>query len=265
MRQAPQLLHPGSAESTLGSREKKAIAMKHTPSLWKSALALVALATEAASAILTPTAFGASSITFDFDSGSPVPSLGSPTPFSYSSGGITASFSSPSPLGSFSVQDGSTLPVVAQLSLFSGQFLSPDSTSRATLDIHFDQQLTSVSLTFSTAQSTAVETPNPLTATAYLGSTAGPIVGSPVTRSGSFLFGSEPMPTGSLSVTSDAAHPFDTLRISLGAGGASGILLDNLVVTPVPEPAQSAAVTLGVVGLGALVLRRRATRRGNVP
>ena len=167
---------------------------------------------------------------FDFDSGTPAPTLGKTTQFSYDSGGITAIFSSPTNVA-FSVQDANGVPGASTLSLFSGQFLCPNSIDRAPLDIKLSQVATNISLVFATAQSTAVEVPNPITVTAYLDSTSNPI-GSPLTVSGVWRVGTvtEAYPSAALTFASDAQHPFNLIEIVMEPGGAGGIMLDNIAV-----------------------------------
>jgi hypothetical protein len=181
----------------------------------------------------------AQSVTFDFDSGTPAPTLGKTTPFSYDSNGVTATFNSTTANG-FSVQDPNGVPGTATLSLFSGQFLCPNSIDRAPLSIMLSHGATNISLVFATAQSTAVEIPNPITVTAYRDSTSNP-VGLPLTVSGVWRVGSvtEAFPSAALTFSSDAQHPFNLIQIVMEPGGAGGVMVDNISVqtaaTP-PEP-----------------------------
>jgi hypothetical protein len=172
----------------------------------------------------------AQTVTFDFDSGTPAPTLGQAIPFSYDSGGVTASFDSPTN-NAFSVQDPNGVPGTATLSLFSGQFLCPNSIDRAPLSIMLSHGATNISLVFATAQSTAVEIPNPITVTAYLDSTSNP-VGAPLTVSGVWRVGSvtEAYPSAALTFASDAQHPFNLIEIVMEPGGAGGIMLDNIAL-----------------------------------
>jgi hypothetical protein len=172
----------------------------------------------------------AQTVTFDFDSGSPAPTLGTTIPFNYDSGGVTASFDSPTN-NAFSVQDPNGVPGTETLSLFSGQFLCPNSIDRAPLSIKLSHGATNISLVFATAQSTAVEIPNPITVTAYLDSASNP-VGSPVTVSGVWRVGSvtEAYPSAALTFSSDAQHPFNLIEVVMEPGGAGGIMLDNIAV-----------------------------------
>ena len=188
----------------------------------------------------------AQTVTFDFDSGTPAPTPGKTTPFSYDSGGVTAVFSSTTANG-FSVQDANSVPGTGTLSLFSGLFLNPNSIERAPLDIKFSQGATSITLVFATAQSTAVEIPNPITLSAYVDSTANP-VGSPLTVPGVWRVGSvtEAFPSAALTFTSDAQHPFNLVEIVLASGGAGGVMLDNIGLTTTPGPVlQSSGTTRG--------------------
>jgi hypothetical protein len=202
--------------------------MKKCMPAWKSSPLPTAICLS-----LMSSGLAADVVTFNFDTGTPAPGLGQPTTFDYGAGGMNAHFSSATPAQTFSVEDASTVSIVGSLSLFSGKFLYPDSTARATLDILFSQPLTSINFSFATTQSTAVETPNPITLRAYMNSTANPVVGTPLTVSGSF--GSEPMPSGTLSFTAGGLS-FNLVEITLKPGGAGGFLLDNLSANAIPEP-----------------------------
>lgn len=110
---------------------------------------------------------------FDFDIGSPPPSLYQGTPFNYTSDGVTARFSSPSDFpGSptFSVQD--SIPVGYNMSMFSGQWLYDNQPIRDYLDIKFDAHLYSINLTFAIVElhgGPGVE-PSYINLTAYMNS-----------------------------------------------------------------------------------------------
>ena len=190
----------------------------------------------------------AQTVTFDFDSGTPAPGPSTMTPFSYDSGGVTAIFGSTA-INGFSVQDVNGVPGAGTLSLFSGQFLYPNSTDRVPLDIKFSQAATNISLVFATAQSTAVEIPNPITVSAYLDSTANP-VGSPLTVSGVWRDGTvtEAFPSAALTFASDPQHPFNLIKIVLAAGGAGGVMVDNITLEPADVPAEPTLQSCGACG-----------------
>jgi len=190
----------------------------------------------------------AQTATFDFDSGTPAPTPGKTTPFNYDSGGVTATFSSTTANG-FSVQDVNSVPGAGTLSLFSGQFLNPNSTQRSTLRIKFSQAATNLSLVFATAQSTAVEIPNPITLSAYLDSTTNR-VGSPLTVSGVWRVGSvtEAYPSAALTFSSDPQHPFNLIEIVMAPGGAGGVMVDNVSIQTAAIPAEPTLQSSGTVG-----------------
>jgi hypothetical protein len=209
---------------------------------WCCTLLLAALGLYASSSAHAQT------VTFDFDTGAPAPTPGKTTPFSYDSGGVTAIFSSATANG-FSVQNVNSVPGADTLSLFSGLFLNPNSTERATLRIKFSQAATNISLVFATAQSTAVEIPNPVTLSAYLDSTTNR-VGSPLTVPGVWRVGSvtEAYPSAALTFTSDAQHPFNLIEILLAPGGAGGVMVDNISIQPAPVPAEPTLQSSAALG-----------------
>ena len=167
----------------------------------------------------------ADTATFDFDTGTPATFAGEGIPLDQTSGGVTAHFSSPQ--GSvFSIQnDGSTQ---FHLSQFSGNYLYPNNLNRNYLDISFGQQLTSITLTFATADFQQVEVPTTITLTAYVNSTANPAVGSISTHG---YYAGDTMPMGSLLFNSPG--PFNLVEIVLPyqPQGATDFLVDNIIVT----------------------------------
>jgi len=175
--------------------------------------------------IMTP-----STITFDFDTGSPTPSVGQNTPFDQTSGGVTANFSSPSDPATFSVQNHDT--TFLTLSQFSGNYLYPNSQFRKSLTIKFRQLLTSVTLTFATIEYHGVgevEEPSTIKLSAYVNSTGTTPVGTASAR-GSLL--SNSFPQGMVTFNS-GGQPFNLLVIELlpQARGGTAFLVDSITVT----------------------------------
>lgn len=224
------------------------------------------------------TAQAASDITFDFDTGTP--DLGEwhhSTPFNQTSGGVTASFSSSPDPTNFRIFVAALDSYPPQ---FSGNYLTATLEAdyskpfigfyvRNTLSIEFSQQLTSISLTFATADDSRYqEVPSNITLTAYLNSNATPPVGS-VTTNGTFVDGGGPART--LSFTSNG-QPFDLVKIVVpyqptrGPNQLSGVTVfsvDNITVTTadvVPELSNIALFGLGALSL-ALALLIRSRRR----
>lgn len=174
----------------------------------------------------------ATTATFDFDSGMPSLSPGQSTPLDQTSGGVTAHFSSPTAgAGGFSVQSDATTQY--HLSQFSSNYLWPNSVYNPALDIQFDQQLTSITFTFATADFQQVEVPTTIKVTAYENSTATP-VGS-TTAHGTYA--GDTMPMGTLSFDS-GGQPFNLVEITIPPApqAASGFLIDNITVTTTTQP-----------------------------
>lgn len=199
----------------------------------------------------------AATITFDFDSGTPALSAGQNLPLDQTAGGLTAHFSFPSGFGfgGFSVQNAGT--TFFALSLFSGNYLYPNSLDPGPLDILFSQPISSISFPFATADFNQNEVPTTIKLTAYENSTANPAVGS-ATAHGSY--GSDTMPMGTLTFNS-SGQSFNLVEISVPFQplGTSDFLVDNIAVTPaganlVPEPV---SFTLVGGGLLSLLARRR--------
>jgi hypothetical protein len=128
-----------------------------------------------AAGISTAYVAAAQTVTFDFDTATPILSNGQNTPFDQTSGGISAHFSSPSG-AAFSVQsDGST---GWRMSRFSGKYISDNNLNKNLLDIKFGQPISRITLTFATADFHQVEVPTTIQLTAYVDSTGGAAVGS---------------------------------------------------------------------------------------
>jgi uncharacterized protein (TIGR03437 family) len=174
---------------------------------------------------LPPPAVSQSTVTFDFDSGSPVVSPGQSIPIDQSWGGLTAHFSSPSG-AAFSVQNAARTGF--SLSKFSGNYLYDNDLRRNVLTITFSQPLASISLAFATADF-GVEVPTTLQLTAYMDSSGTPAVGS-ATAHGSYA--GDTMPMGTLSFDS-GGRPFNIVEIVPlpQSQGASVFLADNIKAT----------------------------------
>ncbi len=205
---------------------------------------------------------GQGQVLFDFDTGTPTLTTGQALPPSQTAGGITASFSATSPsVGGliFSVQKvgSQKLPGFSSLYLYDNR----PSTDVVVLHVGFSQRLTGISLNFATTDNTAGgEGTATIQLTAYLDST-GTQVGNPATAQGTFTDGAAGAP-GTL--TFNSAQPFNLVEITVPSGQASmGFFVDNILVTPVPEPATYALVV--GLGLGAAVpFLRRKQRHANV-
>ncbi|MFN7994089.1 MAG: TIGR03118 family protein [Bryobacteraceae bacterium] len=160
---------------------------------------------------------------FDFDNGSPTLFPGENIPFDQTSGGMTASFSSPN--GSvFSVQsDATTFWVMKQ---FSGNYLYDNNLNVNPLDIKFSQQLTSITLTFATADFNQNETPTTMQLTAYLDSTSSTPVG---TASAHGTYAGSTMPMGTLTFNS-GGKPFNLVEITIPPAplASSDFFVDNI-------------------------------------
>ncbi len=211
--------------------------------------------------ILTAVAFGlafdaAAAVMFDFDTGTPS-HAGNTLPINWTTDGLTASFTVGS--GGFSIQTSGSMGPGFTLSLFFKKFLSSDANGPVDiLDIKFSQPVSSLSFDFATDNHAPNETPSDVQLTAYYN--AG-LVGFTTTR-GAFSDPDLPppntLPMGTLSNYSPGT-PFDEIKLQIKFGGtAPGFLIDNLSVTPVPEPATAAIAGLLLLGLAPWLRRRQA-------
>jgi hypothetical protein len=177
--------------------------------------------------------------TFDFDTGSPALNPYTSTPFDQTFSGVTAHFSSPTDLPSkpaFSIQSRASLASTAFIinsTLFSGNFLYPNTVNLDKLDIKFSRAITSITLEFKTAE---YNDPGPggtgstIRLTAYL-NTASNIVGSPTTKNG-IETAMDIYPEGTLTFNS-GSNPFNFVEIDLPnpSQGATGFIIDNIQIT----------------------------------
>jgi len=207
----------------------------------------------------TTSAYAATPITvaFDFDTGSPPPSLYQNTPFDYlTSSGVAAHFSSTSDLvtPAFSVQ--SSIPTGYNLSMFSGQWLYDNQLTRDYLDIKFNAHLYSINLTFATIEQHGGPGIEPcyINLTAYMDSAGTTPVGWTWTRG---VTASEQNTQGTLSFNS-GGQPFNLVRIGIPVQPApkpvTDFFVDNIVITATlldttpPVTAISLSGTLGNQG-----------------
>ncbi len=165
--------------------------------------------------------------------------MGQPTPFDQTANGVTAHFGSPTDFlpsrPSFSIQ---TLQSLASISVvinstkFSGNFLWPNTVFKDKLDINFSRSIVSISLNFKTAETHDPGpggTGSPVRITAYMGSTSNPAVGS--NQANGIETPADAYPEGTLTLIS--TQPFNLVEIDLPAiaNGASGFIVDNIVIT----------------------------------
>lgn len=184
--------------------------------------------------VLPRPAASQATVTFNFDTGTPVLTLGQSTPFDQTSGGLTAPFSSPSG-AAYSVQSEATTHW--RLPRFSSNYLNDNDLTRSVLSIKFTQALNSITLTFATPDF-EIEVPSTIQLTAYLDSNATPVVGS-ASEHGTYVAG-DTMPMGTLSFNS-GGQPFNLAEIVVPpqTGGATAFLVDNITVATATLPART--------------------------
>jgi len=168
------------------------------------------------------------SITFDFDTATPIITTRLPTPFNQTKDLVTAHFSSPTPAG-FSVQNYQT--TFYKLSQFQGNFLQDNNPSRDTFEIKFSQSITKIGFVFATVESEGLpgDQPSLIYLNAYLGTTS---VGETSTR-GTWPTGGDYYPQGTLTYDS-GSQPFDTVKINIpfqGQKKAVDFMVDTIIVT----------------------------------
>ena len=169
-------------------------------------------------------------VTFDFDTGSPLLTATQGTPFNQTLNGLTASFSSPSDSNAFSVKD---LGIESlRLSKFSGKYLYDNKPSRDILDIKFSENVIDARLTFATIEnkSGVITVPSNILITGYRNTN---LVGSNQTVG---TFSSDSYPQGTLYFY--AGLPFNWIRISIPSqtSETTDFLVDNIIVSVVSKP-----------------------------
>lgn len=172
-------------------------------------------------------------VTFDFDSGSPILSTGKSTPFEDTSDDVTAQFSSSADPAGFSIQSYDT--TFYKLAQFSGKYLLDSKPSRDNLTIRFNQPLSSINFTFATLEYSGAPgvPPTNISLTAYIDSTVSTPIGTVFKRgvwpSGDFA------PQGTLSFDAGSSS-FNLVVINIpyqGPMAAIDFFIDNITVTAV--------------------------------
>ncbi len=171
-----------------------------------------------------------STTVFDFDSGSPTPTLRQSTPFNITSGDVTARFTSPQDPSAFSVQSQAT--TLFTLSSFSGNYLVDNGPQRNTLYIFLNKPIVNITLTFATIDyhdPGTGGTPSTISLTAYAGTPSGTPVGNSTAHG---VFTNSSYPQGTLSLTS-FSNPFNVVAIVIPyqPQGAVDFLVDNIYLT----------------------------------
>ena len=176
------------------------------------------------------------SVTFDFDSGTPLLVVGNAAPLDQVVGDVTAHISSP--VGGFSVQNGTTAHY--SVSTFTNNYMYPIAANGAfsTLDISFSELVTNVTFDFATIQNPAViDLETPVQLQAYRNSTATTNLVGSTNVAGVYggPDGTDTLAVGKLSYSSKV--PFNLVHISVpiispppATGQAYQFLLDNLSV-----------------------------------
>lgn len=186
---------------------------------------LAPTATQTTSAT-TGTSGPSATVTFDFDTASPILPAGRGLPLDQTKNGITAQISSPSG-SSFSVQNYDT--TFYKLAQFQGNYLLDNGPGRDIMLIKFSQPLIGTSFTFATIEyhGAANDEPTNVTLTAYMDST---LVGSGIAR-GTWPNG-DSYPQGTLTYNS-GNQPFNNIKIEIpfqGAGRAQDYIIDTIIV-----------------------------------
>jgi hypothetical protein len=190
----------------------------------------------------------AASVLFDFDGGP----LHAGTPLTQVAGGVTAQFTATG--SGYSIQEANVLGFTP--AGFSGYVLYPNSVFASDLTITFDQGLTDISLLYA-PEEYATDSSATLRMTAYLGAT---LVGTNTATA-------DPpgtWPTATLAFSS--AQPFDRVVVHYDAppptGGDYGpiFMVDDVAVSPIPEPASLVGTGLGLALLGWIRARRMPRR-----
>jgi hypothetical protein len=182
----------------------------------------------------------AQSVTFDFDTGTPVLSLYQGLPVDQTAGGVTAHFRAAT--GSFSVQTTSSLGGL-KLSMFSAQFLAPHNNTGSILEIQFSEWVTNITAPFATIQVQPIEAETPIRLTAYQNSASTAPVGvTDATGVYGGPTGTDSWPMGTL--TFHSSTPFNLVRIRVPViapppptGQAYDFCLDTVTVQRAGGPA----------------------------
>lgn len=165
-------------------------------------------------------------VAFNFDTGTPVLQPGMSIPANQTVNGVNAYFTSPNSglSGGFSIQ--SQNQTFYNLSLFSGNYLYPNSVYNPNLAIAFSQPVSKITFTYATADFHQTEIPTTVKVTAYLGST---VVGT-ASSHGNCIQG-DTMPQGTLTFDG-AGQTFDHVLIEIPWAplAASDMFIDNVVV-----------------------------------
>lgn len=179
-------------------------------------------------------------VTFDFDTGSPVLTVGRNIPMTQTVGSMTALFMPLS--GSFSVQTDVSAGI--HLSQFSGKYLYPNAVFGAALRIDLSEEASAVTLLFATTDNPAIETPTRVVLTALsVASGATNVVGVVTNRAD---YGADTFPTSTITLDG-GARTFNRLEMRPIAGGPSTFLVDNVVLTQVPRLSIRAATNSTVL------------------
>lgn len=198
---------------------------------WTESASVVSLSSAYSFPVLTNRALLANftpdvtSVTFDFDTGTPGVTNGQSLPFAQTSGGLTAQFSSAAG-PAFAIQTDATTGY--RLSKFAGNYLYPVAPG-APLQIQLNRPVVSATLSFATLDFQPIVTPSIVRLTAYQNSTnAAPV--SSVSAQG-FFNGADPMPIGVM--TLNATQPFNLLTLEV-PGGLTGFAVDSISVSTIP-------------------------------
>lgn len=189
----------------------------------------------------------AQTLLFDFDNAS----AGSPLPISLTASGLTATFRSSNLLNNYSIQSANVLGFTP--AGFSGLCIYPSTVFASDLLIAFDQPIEAISLLYA-PEEYATDSSCTMRITAYQGSS---VVGTntySIQQPGTW-------PTGTLSFSS--AQPFDNVVVHYASppptGGDYGpiFMVDNVSVTPTPEPGVLCSLALGLFALSSRTGYRR--------
>jgi len=167
-------------------------------------------------------------ISYDFNHGTPALLEGYNTPFIQKSGGVEAYFSSPSDPAAFSIQSYDT--TFYTLSQFSGNYLFDNKIPRDKLYISFSQPISSITLTFATVEyygAGHVDEPSYMKLTAYKDS-MNSIIGS---NSAQGIVSDNVFPQGTLSFNANG-QSFNSIQIEMlpQQPGGTDFLVDNVII-----------------------------------